>query len=108
MQHLPGHVGVIELPVGFQNSLASSEYTEPGGKYVCTPDMGKPFHFTVFISLRQIPILQLTRNLGFSIPFHVYIHDQYTKEVVNTLICVVKKYVAQYQGFILYRAQSAR
>ena len=33
-----------------------------------------------FIWLKWIPIYEITQNLGFSIPFHLYIHDQHSRQ----------------------------
>ena len=46
-----------------------------------------------FIRLKQMAIHQITSNLGFSIPFHLYIHDHDLEQASVTLTCGVLMYV---------------
>ena len=51
------------------------------------------WYSVTFIWLRWIPIHQITSNLGFSIPFHLYIHDCDLEEASVTLTCGVFRYI---------------
>ena len=46
-----------------------------------------------FLHLAQTdPFHQLTQTLGFSIPFHLYIHNHDTEQAVSTLTWVANMY----------------
>ena len=51
------------------------------------------WYSVTFIWLRRIPIHQITSNLGFIIPFILYIHDHDLEEASSTLTCGAFMYV---------------
>ena len=51
------------------------------------------FHlFDYLFWLKRIPIHQLTQNLCYNVPFHLYIHDQGLQQTFTTLPCRVNMY----------------
>ena len=62
------------------------------------------WYSVTFISLRWIPIHQMTSNLGFSITFHLYIHNHDLEQVSGTLNCGASMYVPPTwpNGYILW------
>ena len=53
------------------------------------PYMSKKLYFTYLVTffwLKRIPIHQLTQNLCFNFPFHLYIHDQGLQQTFATLV----------------------
>ena len=74
----------------------TNRYTYQWGEHIHTPIYGNCYisWFSVtFFWLKQIPIHQLTPNLCFNIPFHLYIHDLVLDEPIGTLTCGVNTYV---------------
>ena len=62
-----------------------------------------------FFCLKWIPIHQLTPNLCFNIPFHLYIHDFVLDEIIATLTSGVNTYVPRYSFMVfsyLFLAQT--
>ena len=51
------------------------------------------WYLVTLIWVRWIPIHQITSNLGFSIPFHLYSRDHDSEQVSGTLSCGVFMYV---------------
>ena len=51
------------------------------------------WYSVTFIWLRRIPIHQMISNLGFSIPFHLYIHKYDLEQASGTLTCGAFMYV---------------
>ena len=62
------------------------------------------WYSVTFIWLRRIPIHQITSNLGFSIPFHLYIHNHDLEKASGTLTCGALMYVPLIwpNGYILW------
>ena len=61
------------------------------GVHVCTQDIGSVYvlwYSVTFIWPKRILIHQITSNLGFSIPFHLYIHDHDLEQASDE--CVFK------------------
>ena len=59
------------------------------------PYMSKQLYFTLsvtFFLLKRIPIHQLTQDLCYNLPFHLYIHDQGLQQTFATLTCGVNMY----------------
>ena len=80
------HDLVLDKPIG--------ACTYQWGEHISTPNIGKQLHFMVFgFWLKQIPIHQLTHNLCFNTPFHLYIHDLVLDEPIGALTSGVNTYV---------------
>ena len=62
------------------------------------------WYSVTFIWLSRIPFHQMTSNLGFSIPFHLYIHNHDLEEASGTLTCEAFMYVPPIwpNGYILW------
>ena len=46
-----------------------------------------------FIAVKWMPVDKLTQNLGFNIPFNLYIHDLDREQPVGRFTCVLGVYV---------------
>ena len=62
------------------------------------------WYSVIFIWLRRMPIYKITSNLGFSIPFHLYIHDCDLEQASGTPTCWASMYVPLIwpNGYILW------
>ena len=102
----------ISFSIPFNLYIDNHDLEEASGTLTCWTFMYVPliwpdgyilWYSVTFIWLRQIPIHQMTSNLGFSIPFHLYIHD-HDLEASGTLTCGAFMYVPPIwsNGYILW------
>ena len=86
----------LGFSIPFHLSIHDHDLEEASGTLTCGAFMYVPpiwpngyilWYSVTFIWFRWIPIHQITSNLGFSIPFHLYIHDHDLEQASGTLTC---------------------
>ena len=60
------------------------------------------YSVTLLVWLKRTPVNKLTQNIGFSIPFHLHIHDHDLKWAGCTPTCGLDMYVPPIQAFATY------
>ena len=92
----------LDFSIPFHLYIHDHDLEEASGTLTCGAFMYVPliwpneyilWYSVTFIWLRWIPIHQITSNLGFSIPFHLYIHNHDLEEASGTLTCGAFMYV---------------